>query len=94
MMPANPTQPAPPPVIKPGKYSDGTLFDEIHYLECKLILKPERFTSAKSFQEYGALVRQAAQALEIGLDGTDAAAAKPSLREVAFLDTADFRLVE
>lgn len=91
-MSANPVQPPPPSGIKPGKYSDGTLFDEIHYLECKLILKPERFTSAKSFQEFGALVQQTALALEIGLDGTDAAAAKPSLREVAFLDTADFRL--
>lgn len=47
--------------IVPGKYSDGTLFDDIHYLECKLILKPDHFTSIRSFHDYGALVKQSAE---------------------------------
>ena len=47
--------------VKPGKYSDGHPLDEVQYLECKLILKPDRFTSAKVFQEYGDLVGRAAR---------------------------------
>ena len=41
----------PPPVAdgKPGQYSDGHPLDEVQYLECKLILKPDRFTAAKAF---------------------------------------------
>ena len=81
-----------PPVLKHRQYSDGALLDEIHYLECKLILKPERFTSVKAFQDYGDLVRRAADALDIGHDVKCVAGMRPSLREVMFLDTADFRL--
>jgi hypothetical protein len=33
------------------KYSDGHPLDEVQYLECKLILKPDRFTAAKVFRE-------------------------------------------
>ena len=80
------------PALKHGQYSDGTLLDEIHYLECKLILKPERFTSVKAFQDYGDLVQRAADALDIGHDVKCVAGMRPSLREVMFLDTADFRL--
>lgn len=76
----------------PGTYSDGVLFDEIHYLECKLILKPERFTSVQAFRDYGALVRKVAEAAGVGLDAAGVTGMRPSLREVAFLDTADFRL--
>jgi hypothetical protein len=36
------------PAIKPGKYADGLPYDEIRYLECKLILKPNHFTSRQS----------------------------------------------
>jgi hypothetical protein len=39
------------PDLTPGQYSDGKVLDDIHYLECKLILKPDRFTSAKAFQD-------------------------------------------
>ena len=30
-----------------GTYTDGRRFDEIGFLQCKLILKPDRFTSAR-----------------------------------------------
>ena len=37
----------PPPQMIPdlqqGKYSDGHPLDDVHYLECKIILKPDRF---------------------------------------------------
>lgn len=42
--------------LKAGNYSDGHPLDEVRRLECKLILKPDRFTGAKAFLEYGALV--------------------------------------
>lgn len=84
-------QPGPVPELKPGKYSDGHPLDEVQYLECKLILKPDRFTSAKVFQEYGELVAQSAKKFGIEFS-TKGVALKPEIREVLFLDTADFRL--
>ncbi len=41
-------------------YSDGSPLDDVQYLECKLILKPDRFVSAKVFLEYGKLVARTA----------------------------------
>ena len=35
--------------LEPSTYADGTPIDDIHYLECKLILKPDRFTSVQAF---------------------------------------------
>lgn len=84
--------PAQVAALKPGFYSDGHPLDEVHYLECKLILKPERFTSAKAFQDYGALVRREAERFEIGLSSAAVPGRKPDLREIVFLDTPDFRL--
>jgi len=74
-----------------GQYSDGSPLDEVHYLECKLILKPDRFTSARVFLEYGELVAQTAKEFGIGFN-RQGVVLKPELREVVFLDTADFRL--
>src|SRR5262245_26810910 len=74
-----------------GHYSDGSPLDEVQYLECKLILKPDRFTAAKVFFEYGKLVERTAK--EFGIDFSDKGVVlKPAIREVTFLDTADFRL--
>src|SRR5215472_13139553 len=74
-----------------GTYGDGSPLDEIHYLECKLILKPDRFNSVKDFHEYGDIVRQAATECNIGFSAKHALQLKPRIREVLFLDTADFR---
>ena len=77
--------------LKQGQYSDGSPFDDVQYLECKLILKPDRFTSAKVFLEYGKLVTRTAK--EFGIDAIDKGVVlSPQIREVLFLDTADFRL--
>jgi hypothetical protein len=76
---------------KPGQYSDGSPLDEVQYLECKLILKPDRFTAAKAFLDYGQLVAQAAKAFGVGFTDRPLTI-KPAFREVVFLDTADFRL--
>ena len=63
-----------------------------HYLESKLILKPERFTSPPTFHEFGKLVGRAAEELEVGFSTRDYKGARPRIREVVFLDTKDFSL--
>jgi len=81
----------PPPVAEPGQYSDGHPLDEVQYLECKLILKPDRFTAAKVFLDYGKLVTKTAKEFGVGFTNKGVEL-KPAIREVVFLDTADFRL--
>ena len=75
-----------------GTYVDGRRFDEIAYLQCKLILKPDRFTSAKVFKEFAALVHQAAEKTGVKYDHTPKLQQRPEVREVLFLDTGDFHL--
>jgi hypothetical protein len=90
-MATGPTQSSRIADFKQGQYSDGHPLDEVQYLECKLILKPDRFTAAKVFLEYGKLVAQTAK--RFGIDYNDKGIVlKPKIREVMFLDTADFRL--
>jgi hypothetical protein len=90
-MAKNEARPALPPELKQGQYSDGSPLDEIQYLECKLVLKPDRFTTAKVFFDYGKLAAQAAKELGIGF-ANKGVALKPQIREVVFLDTSDYRL--
>jgi hypothetical protein len=85
------TRTAPIADRKQGHYSDGHPLDEVQYLECKLILKPDRFTTAKVFLDYGRLVAKTAK--QFGISFTNKGVElKPAIREVVFLDTADFRL--
>ena len=77
--------------LKQGQYSDGSPLDEVQYLECKLILKPDRFTAAKVFLEYGELVAKTAKEFGIGFTNKGVIL-KPQIREVLFLDTPDCRL--
>src|SRR5246127_383862 len=81
----------PPPVADSSQYSDGHPLDEVQYLECKLILKPDRFTAAKVFLDYGKLVAKTAKEFGVGFTNKGVVL-KPAIREVVFLDTADFRL--
>ena len=90
-MAKNRSQPAPVADSKQGQYSDGHPLDEVQYLECKLILKPDRFTAAKVFLEYGELVAKTAKEFGVGFINKGVVL-KPAIREVLFLDTADFRL--
>jgi hypothetical protein len=75
-----------------GTYIDGRRFDEIGYLQCKLILKPDRFTSAHVFKEFATLVEQAADKTGIGYHHTPKLQQRPEVREVLFLDTGGFHL--
>jgi len=78
--------------LGPGVYSDGHPLDNVHYLECKIILKPDRFTSAQSFHEFGERFRRMTDQWGIGYTTSHLQGQRPQIREVVFLDTADFRL--
>jgi hypothetical protein len=82
----------PVPEQKPGHYSDGHPLDEVHYLECKIIPKPDRFTSRQGFVDFARIVRHAAEKDDVGLSPHHLEEQRPQIREVVFLDTADFRL--
>jgi len=73
-------------------YADGTPLDDIQYLECKLILKPDRFTTPAGFKQYGKLVAAVAESCGVKFDRSAAKGSKPAIREVIFLDTDDSKL--
>jgi len=58
------------PEIKPGRYADGMPFNEVQYLECKIILRPNHFTSRKSFFDFAKVMRR--PAAEAGVDPCNA----------------------
>ena len=75
-----------------GTYLDGRRFDDLQFLQCKLILKPERFTSRHVFKEFAQLVHRAADATGVAYHHTPKLDKRPEVREVLFLDTGDFHL--
>ena len=87
---------APKPPLIPltgGKtYADGTPLDNITYLEAKLILKPDRFTSVEVFRDFGKLVQKVAKRTGVGFIPDANASRRPEIREITFGDTVDFRL--
>ena len=44
------------PQLKPGRYADGIPFHELQYLACKLILRPNHFTSRKSLFDFADVI--------------------------------------
>jgi hypothetical protein len=73
-------------------YSDGHPLDRCQYLEAKLILKPDRFTSVESFRDFGKLVKRTAKDLQVGFMDDPEAGRRPAIREIIFADTSDSRL--
>lgn len=74
-------------------YSDGHPQDVIQYLEAKLILKPDRFTSVESFREFGRIVAKTTKQIEkVDFIPDAKAGQRPDVREIVFFDTPDFRL--
>lgn len=73
-------------------YADGTPFDRVQYLEAKLILKPDHFTSVQDFRNFGKLVRKTAKNLGVGFTQADGFRGAPEVREILFVDTEDFAL--
>src|SRR5262249_21716308 len=80
------------PELKKGKYSDGHPLDTVQYLECKIILKGDRFTAESKFDDFARIVKQAAQNSDVDFSRKGFKDVTPQIREVLFLDTADFRL--
>ncbi|WP_051357086.1 hypothetical protein [Azorhizobium doebereinerae] len=76
----------------PRQYADGHPLDEIHYIEAKIILHGERFTSVQSFFDFGKIMRKVAKECGVDFDTTEAEGLRPQIREVLFLDTKDFKL--
>jgi hypothetical protein len=79
------------PVAMPT-YGDGTPFDNVQYLESKLILKPDRFTSVKCFLDFGKLVQRTAKRLGVQYPATPGVNRIPQIREIVFGDTPDYSL--
>ena len=73
-------------------YVDGTPLDNVTYLEAKLILKPDRFTSVQSFRDFGAIVKKTAKKVGVGFIPDPNSERRPEVREIVFGDTPDFRL--
>jgi len=80
------------PQIKQGKYADGLPFNDVQYLSCKLILRPNSFTSRKSLFDFGKLMRRPAKENDVAFSQDDFLDEPTKLREVLFVDTPDFRL--
>jgi hypothetical protein len=80
------------PALRPGKYSDGHPVDDIQFVESKIILKPDRFSSRPSFWDFAKIVKSVAKRCDVGFTFGGFAKERPQIREVIFLDTADFRL--
>ena len=78
--------------LKAGQYTDGSPLHDVQYLQCKLILKTDEFTSPKGFRKYAKLVARAANDCGVGFDTSSAKGTRPAIREVMFMDTDDFRL--
>jgi len=78
--------------IQPATYSDGHPVDQVHYIESKIILKGERFASAEDFKDFRKLVSKAADEVGVEFDTSEAKGKPIRMRQVLFLDTADYKL--
>ena len=83
---------ASPAAAAGATYADGAPLDRVTYLEAKLILKPDRFTSVQSFRDFGKIVQQTAKKTGVGFIEDEKAGLRPEIREIIFGDTPDFRL--
>jgi hypothetical protein len=78
--------------LNKAAHADGTPLDRVQYLEAKLILKPDRFTSVESFRDFGKIVKHTAKKLEVDFVEDRETGLRPQVREIVFGDTPDFRL--
>lgn len=73
-------------------YADGHPFDEVHYIEAKIILQGLRFVSIQDFFAFAKIVAKVAKREGVGFDPEACRTGRPQIREVLFFDTADFDL--
>jgi len=77
------------PHLKPGKYADGMPLHQVEYLSCKLILRPNRFTSRQSLFKFAKVLRAPADQFGVKFSTKDFEDAPLKIREVLFFDTKD-----
>ena len=80
------------PQLKPGHYADGMPIHQVEYLCCKLLLRPNKFTSRQSLFDFGKVMRGPAKANGVGFSVAGYDSQPVKIREVLFIDTDDFRL--
>lgn len=74
-------------------YADGHPHDKVQFFDAKLILKPDFFFSVRGFTSFSDLIADAvAKVKGTTYKAFDLTKKRPRIREVLFLDTADFRL--
>ena len=74
-------------------YADGNPQDRVQFFDAKLILKPDFFVTIRGFHDFSGLVAEAAALVpKVTYTAFDLTKMRPRIREVRFLDTADFRL--
>lgn len=74
-------------------YADGNPQDRVQFFDAKLILKPDFFYSVRGFKSFSDIVAETAPKVKgVTFTPLDLSKARPRIREVMFLDTADFRL--
>jgi hypothetical protein len=74
-------------------YADGNPHDRVQFFDAKLILKPDLFYNIRGFKSFSELVGEAATKVKgASFAPFDLSKLRPRIREVMFLDTADFRL--
>jgi len=80
------------PQLKPGTYADGLPLDEIRYLCCKLVLRPNHFVSRQSLFDFATLLTEPARKSGVKFEPGRSRKDPIQIREVLFVDTSDFRL--
>ena len=80
------------PQLKPGHYADGMPLHQVHYLCCKLILRPNKFVSRESLFDFGKVMREPAKEHGVKFSSNGFESEPIKIREVLFIDTDDFRL--
>jgi hypothetical protein len=82
------------PQLKPGRYADGIPIHELEYMACKLILRPNHFTSRRSLFDFAKVMRGPAAQHGVRFSTEEFEDAPLKIREVLFMDTKDFRLYQ
>jgi len=80
------------PQLQPGTYDDGLPFHQVQYVCCKLILRPNRFTSRERLFGFTDVLQAPAAKHGVKVITKGFRDMPLKLREVLFIDTQDFRL--
>jgi hypothetical protein len=80
------------PDLKPSKYADGLPLHQVKYLQCKLILKPNKFSSRQRLFDFAKVLRRPAKEHDVNFSMGRFVDAPLQIREVLFMDAKDYRL--